>query len=153
MYDLNECPFNQWSLKMTISQTKRKKFIENVKLRAYDDKFIDVKEERQLLQYGIESGLSLEQSQDLLIQAAEQLGYAVESIADKKTEEVLLQFASNDGVIDKKEFFDAVAIMKKALRGNLSEHVCCDKTKQIVLNHNWKVKEGFLKGGKWFSSI
>jgi len=138
---------------MSIPQTKQKKFIENVKLRAYDDKFIDVGEERKILQYGIESGLSLEQSQDLMMQAAEQFGYAVESVADKKAEEVLLQFASNDGVIDKKEFFDAVAIMKKALRGNLSEHICCSKTKQIVLNHNWKVKEGFLKGGKWFSSI
>jgi len=142
-----------WSLKMTISQTARKKFIENVKLRAYDDQFIDVKEERKILQYGIENGLSLEQSQDLMIQAAEQFGYAIESIADKKAEDVLMQFASNDGVIDKKEFFDAVGIMKKALRGNLSEQVCCSKTKQIILNHNWKVKEGFLKGGKWFSSI
>ena len=138
---------------MTVPQTARKKFIENVKLCAYDDKFIDVKEERKILQYGIESGLSLEQSQDLMIQAAEQFGYAVESVADKKAEEILLQFASNDGVIDKKEFFDAVGIMKKALHGNLSEHVCCSKTKQIILNHGWKVKEGFLNGGNWFSSI
>lgn len=130
---------------MSVEEIKRK-FIENVKLRAYDDKFVDLKEEKQILEYGIESGLSLDQSQALLIQAAEQFGYAIESVADKKTEEILTQFASNDGVIDKKEFFDAVAIMKKALGGNLSEHVCCSKTKQIVLNHGWKVKQGFLKG-------
>jgi hypothetical protein len=124
-----------------------------VKLRAYDDKFVYFKEEKQLLEYGINNGLSLEQSQALLIQAAEQLDYAVESVAEKKAEEMLEQFAGNDGAIDKKEFFDAVSIMKRALRGKLSDQVCSIKTKQIVLSRGWKVKEGFLRGGSWFSSI
>jgi hypothetical protein len=137
---------------MSVEETKQR-FIENVKLRAYDDKFIDSKEEKQLLEYGIDNGLSLEQSRTLLIQAAEQLDYAVESVAEKKAEEMLEQFAGNDGVIDKKEFSDAVSIMKKALRGKLADQVCQVKTKQIVLKHGWKVKEGFLRGGSWFSSI
>ena len=137
---------------MSIEEIKRK-FMENVKLRAYDDKFIDFKEERQLLEFGIENGLSLEQGQALLVQAAEQLDYAVESVAEKKAEEMLEQFASNDGAIDKKEFFDAVSIMKKALRGKLSDQVCQIKTKQIVLSRGWKVKQGWFNGGSWFSNI
>jgi hypothetical protein len=135
------------------SEEIKRKFVENVKLRGYDDKFIDTAEEKQIMRYGIDNGLSVEEGLALLVQASEKLDYVVESTVNKKAEEVLMQFATNDGVIDKKEFLDAVGIMKRASRGKLSDQACSSKIKQIILNRGWKVKEGFLKGGNWFSSI
>lgn len=136
---------------MSIEEIKRN-FLEHVKLRGYDDKFIDAAEERKILEFGIQQGISLDQGRALLIQVAIEQGYAVESLAEMKAKEVLEQFA-NDGQVDKKEFDDAVAIVKKTMRGNLSDDACRKKVKEIMLKQGWKAREGFMKGGSWFSSI
>jgi len=136
---------------MSVEEIKRK-FIEHVKLRGYDDKFIDAAEERKILEYGIQQGISLEQGRALVAQVAIEQGYAVESVAEMKAKEVLEQFAS-DGQVDKKEFDDAVAIISRTMRGNLSDDACRKKVKEIMLKQGWKAKEGFMKGGSWFSSI
>lgn len=136
---------------MTVEEIKRN-FMEHVKLRGYDDKFIDAAEERKILEFGIQQGLSLDQGRAFLIQVAIEQGYAVESLAEMKAKEVLEQFVS-DGQVDKKEFDDAVAIVKKTMRGNLSDDACRKKVKEIMLKQGWKAREGFMKGGSWFSGI
>ena len=136
---------------MSVEEIKRK-FIEHVKLRGYDDKFIDSAEERKILEYGIQQGISLDQGRALVAQVAIEQGYAVESVAEMKAKEVLEQFAS-DGQVDKKEFDDAVAIISRTMRGNLSDDACRKKVKEIMLKQGWKAREGFMKGGSWFSNI
>jgi len=136
---------------MSVEEIKRK-FVEHVKLRGYDDKFIDAAEERKILEYGIQQGISLDQGRALVAQVAIEQGYAVESVAEMKAKEVLEQFAS-DGQVDKKEFDDAVAIISRTMRGNLSDDACRKKVKEIMLKQGWKAREGFMKGGSWFSSI
>lgn len=136
---------------MSIEEIKRN-FVEHVKLRGYDDKFIDAAEERKILEFGIQQGISLDQGRALLVQVAIEQGYAVESLAEMKAKEVLEQFA-NDGQVDKKEFDDAVAIVKKTMRGNLSDDACRKKVKEIMVKQGWKAREGFMKGGSWFSGI
>ncbi len=131
----------------------KKRFIEEVKLRAYDDKFIDVAEEKEILQIAISAGITIDSAISALRQVCENNGYIVEAVLDSKAKEMLEQFSGNDGVIDKKEFFDVVAILQRAANGKLSESQCQKKAKEIVLKNEWKVKEGMLSGGKWFTSI
>jgi hypothetical protein len=139
-------------LAVDVEELKRR-LVEEVKLRAYDDRYIDRAEEKEILKTGIEHGLSLEVARSALIQVCERLDYTMESILDQKAKEMLDQFASNDGQVDKKEFDDTAAVLYKASKGRLSEARCRKKAKEIILANEWKVREGFMKGGNWFEEI
>jgi len=89
----------------------------------------------------------------MLRQVCERESYAIESDLDQKVKELLDQFAHNDGHIDKKEFDDTVAVLYKAAKNRLSEILCRKKAKEIILANKWRVREGFMKGGNWFSNI
>lgn len=131
----------------------KNRFIEEIKLRAYDDRYIDVTEEKEILQIAIKEGMSVDSARALLRQVCETQGYIIESLLNEKAKTLLEQFSSNDGSIDKKEFDDTVAIIFKAAQNRLSQAKCQKKVKTLILENEWKVKEGFLKGGKWFSEI
>lgn len=137
---------------MDIEEIKRR-FVQEVKLRAYDDRYIDRAEEKEILKIAIEHGLSVDSARAALIQVCEHSDYTVESLLDQKAKEMLEQFASNNGHIDKKEFYDTVAVLHKVSKGRLGEAKCKAKAKAIVQANAWKVREGFLKGGSWFSEI
>jgi len=124
-----------------------------VKLRGFDDSYIDKQEEREILKAAITQGLSLDTARFMLRQVCERMEYAIESELDRKAIELLEQFVTNDGHIDKKEFDDTVSILHKSAKGRLSETVCRKKVKDIVLAYKWPVQEGFMKGGRWFSNI
>lgn len=127
--------------------------IEEVKLRGFDDHYIDRTEEKEILKAAIGKGLTLESALAVLRQVCGQVNYVLESELEQKAKEVLEQFANNDGHIDKKEFDDAVGIIHKAAKGCLSEQQCRIKAKDIILSQHWRVREGFLRGGSWFSAI
>lgn len=131
----------------------KKRFVQEVKLRAYDDRYIDRAEEKEILKIAIEHGISLDSARAALVQVCEFSDYTIESILEQRAKEMLEQFASNDGRIDKKEFFDAVSMMHKLAKDRLSEAACRSKAKAIVVSNQWKVKEGFLKGGNWFAEV
>lgn len=131
----------------------KKRFVEEIKLRAYDDRYIDLAEEKEILQIAIQEGIGVDSARSLLRQACEQQGYVIESLLNEKAKTLLEQFASNDGSIDKKEFDDTVGILFKAAQNRLSQAKCQKKVKALILDNEWKVKEGFMKGGKWFSEI
>lgn len=137
---------------MGIDDLKRR-LVEEIKLRAYDDRYIDRQEEKEILKTAIEHGLSLEIGRSALTQVCEQSDYTMESALDQKAKEMLDQFANNDGHIDKKEFDDTTAVLYKAAKGRLTESRCRKKVKEIIQANEWKVREGFMKGGSWFSEI
>jgi len=137
---------------MNIDELKQR-FIEEVKLRAYDDKYIDKKEEKEILQEAIRLGVTVDSARSALLQVCEEVDYIIESELDAKAKEVLMQFALNDGYIDKKEFTDAVSIIMRAAKGRLNEMLCVKKAKEIVESNGWKAKEGMFKGGNWFTAI
>ena len=130
-----------------------KRFLEEVKLRAYDDRYIDVDEEKEIIQIAIENGVGVDAARNGLRQVCENNNYVIESALNEAAKDILQQFAENDGVVDKREFDDAVGIVKKKAQGKLNESQCRKKVKQIVQDNDWKVREGFMKGGKWFSEI
>lgn len=135
------------------SEEVEKQFAEYVKLRGYDDKFIDRQEESSLLENGIGQGLALQEARGIFFKICEENGYVTERDIDEKIKDMLGQFAMNDGKVDKKEFFDTVAIAQNMSKGKMPEPKCKKKVKDILLDNGWNVREGFLKGGSWFSDI
>ncbi len=121
---------------MAISSESHKQFVEFIKLQVFDDGYIDRQEEKVILEKGINLGISVDSGLAIINQVATSNGYVVERLVNERSRQILNQFASNDGKIDKKEFDDAVAWIK-----------------QLILDNGWKVKEGGLFGSKWFSAI
>src|SRR5205085_11974399 len=88
---------------LSLDEIKRQ-FVEQVKLRAYDDKYIDKAEEREILQIALQQGVTVDSARQALAQVCETNGYVLESSALKAVKEMIDIQAGNDGKIDEKEF-------------------------------------------------
>jgi hypothetical protein len=88
---------------MSVDEIK-KRFVNEIKLRAYDDKYIDKTEEREILQIAIQLGVSIDSARTALVQVCEENGYIIESIVLKSIKEQVETASGNDGMVDQKEF-------------------------------------------------
>jgi len=129
----------------------KKKFAEEVKLRAFDDECIDREEEREILKMAIQEGVTLESARSALKQICESKEYALESAVMEHLKDLLEQFAGNDGKIDEKEFNDAVAICKKKTLGKKSDNECKKMVIAIVDEQSSKIKAGMFSN--WFKRV
>jgi hypothetical protein len=55
------------------------RFVDEIKLRAYDDRYIDKNEEREILQIAIQHGIGIDTARDELAHVCEENGYVLES--------------------------------------------------------------------------
>ena len=88
---------------MSIDEIK-KRFVNEIKLRGYDDKYIDNNEEREILQIAIQLGVEHRQRAAALTQVCDDHGYILESAILKQIRDQVEIAAGNDGWIDQKEF-------------------------------------------------
>jgi len=135
---------------MTLDEVK-KRFVEEVKLRAYDDKYIDRSEEREILQIALQSGITVDSARSALAQVCEANGYVLERAVMEKIKEVIDTFAGNDGRIDEKEFNDAVTICKKATQGKKNDVQCKRMVIQVIDDNSYKVKTGLFSN--WYARV
>jgi hypothetical protein len=135
---------------MSLDDIKRQ-FVEQVKLRAYDDKYIDKTEEREILQLALQQGVTVDSARSALAQVCENNGYVLESAVLAKIKELVEQFASNDGQIDQKEFNDCVAICKKATQGRKNDQACKRMVIEVIDDNAYKVKTGWFSN--WYAAI
>ena len=133
---------------MTLDEVKRQ-FVEQVKLRAYDDKYIDKNEEREILQMALQSGVTVDSARAALAQVCESQGYVLESTALKAVKEMIDIQAKNDGKIDEKEFGDAVSLMKVRTQGKKNDMQCKRMVIEIIDDNNYKIKTGMFSN--WFT--
>lgn len=138
---------------MSVSPENHRQFVEFIKLQVFDDGFLDRQEEKAILEKGIQLGISIESGLAIIAQLASTRGFVVERLANDRAKQILTQFANNDGKIDKKEFNDAVAFYQSDTKGKIREDEARRRIKQLILDNQWKVKEGGLFGSKWFSAI
>src|SRR5262249_2631450 len=99
----------------------KKEFVEQVKLRAYDDKYIDKSEEREILQGAIQKGISVDSARAALAQVCEANSYVLESKVRDEMKDLLDTLAGNDGQIDQKEFTDALTMARKRTQGKRND--------------------------------
>lgn len=129
----------------------KKRFVEEIKLRAFDDKYIDKNEEREILQIALTMGVTVDSARAALLQCCESQGYVVESAVMTKIKEIIEQFAENDGKIDEKEFNDAVAICKKSCQGKKNDVQVKRMVIDVIEDNSFKVKTGMFSN--WYARI
>ena len=134
---------------MSMDKVKRQ-FVEQVKLRAYDDKYIDKNEEREILQIALQQGVTVDSARAALAQVCEAQNYVLESRAIANVKEVIDTFASNDGHIDEKEFKDAVTTCKKQTQGKKTDVQCKRMVIEIIEDNSFKVKQSMFN--HWFDA-
>jgi len=135
---------------MNLDDIKRQ-FVEQVKLRAYDDRYIDKNEEREILQIALQNGITVDSARAALAQVCDTNGYVLESIAVKAVKELIEIQAGNDGKIDEKEFNDAVSMMKTRTQGKKNDVQCKRMVIEIIDDNNYKVKTGLFSN--WFNRV
>jgi len=135
---------------MTLDEVKRQ-FVEQVKLRAYDDKYIDKNEEREILQMALQHGVTVDSARAALAQVCEGNGYVLESTAIAAVKEMIAIQAANDGKIDEKEFNDAVALMKVRTQGKKTDVQCKRMVVEIIDEASYKTSTGFFSN--WFTRV
>jgi hypothetical protein len=129
----------------------KKRFVEEVKLRAYDDKYIDKNEEREILQIAIQQGISVDSARAALGQVCDAQGYVVETRVLSEIKDLLDTFASNDGVVSEKEFNDSVTQLKKRCQGKRNDQQCKKMVIEIIEDNSYKVKEGMFN--HWYGKV
>jgi hypothetical protein len=135
---------------MTLDEVKRQ-FVEQVKLRAYDDKYIDKNEEREILQIALQQGVTVDSARSALTQVCETNGYVLESVALKAVKEMIDIQAGNDGKVDEKEFNDAVALLKVRTNNKKNDVACKRMVLELIDENSYKVKTGLFSN--WHSRM
>src|SRR3954466_13497361 len=102
----------------------KKRFVEEVKLRAYDDRYIDKNEEREILQIAIQQGIGVDSARAALAQVCEAQGYVLETKVLAEIKDLIETFAMGDGVVSEKEFTDSVTQLKKRCQGKRNDIQC-----------------------------
>ncbi|MCI0702055.1 MAG: hypothetical protein L0241_13310 [Planctomycetia bacterium] len=136
---------------MSIDDIK-KRFVNEIKLRAYDDKYIDKNEEREILQIAIQQGVSIDSARGALMQVCDDQSYILESAILKQIKDQVETAAGNDGKVDQKEFDLIFGNIKKAMQGKKNDR---EIKKMIVTvmedTGNNKVKTGWFSD--WYSAL
>jgi hypothetical protein len=135
---------------VTIDEVK-KRFVDEVKLRAYDDKYIDRKEEREILQVALQAGISFDSARSALGQVCEAQDYVLESAVLARLKDILDTSAGNDGAIDEKEFNDAVLNCKKWTKGKKNDVQCKKMVIEIIDEASYKTSKGWFSS--WYSNV
>ena len=137
---------------MSMSEEAKRQLGEFVKLQVYDDKYIDRKEEKKILEEAMKRNIGIDDALAVMRSIASAHDYVVERDVETRCKDMLEQFAG-DGKVDKKEFEDAVGMYKKGSRGRVPESEIRRRLKSIMIDQGWKAKEGGLFSSKWFSEI
>lgn len=135
---------------MSLDEVK-KQFLQQVKVRAYDDAYIDKNEERELLQMAIGWGIDIDSARSALGQICEDKNYVLESKVMKEVKNIIETFAANDGKIDKKEFDDAVAVCKKAMLGKRNDIHAKKLVIGVIQENNFKTKQSMFN--HWYDGV
>ncbi len=135
---------------MSLDEVKRQ-FVEQVKLRGYDDKYIDRNEEREILQIAIQQGITVDSARAALAQVCEAQSYVLESAVVHQLRDLLDTFANNDGVVSEKEFKDTVTTCHKATQGKRTDIQCKKMVIEIIAENNYKVKQAMFN--HWYDAV
>ncbi len=135
---------------MNLDDVKRR-FVEEVKLRAFDDKYIDKNEEREILQIALQQGVSVDSARAALSQVCDAQDYILESRVLSELKDLLDTLAGNDGKIDEKEFNDAVTQCKKRTKGKRTDIQCKRMCIQIIEDNAYKTSSGWFSD--WFKNL
>jgi hypothetical protein len=136
---------------MSIDDIK-KRFVDEIKLRAYDDRYIDKNEEREILQIAIQLGVGIDGARAALIQVCDENGFVIESLIVKLIKDQVQSAAGSEGTVDQSLFESVFANAKKAINGKKNDR----EVKRMIVHimeetGNNKVRAGWFRN--WYSSL
>lgn len=135
-----------------MSEDIRQRFINEIKLRAFDDQYVDRQEEREILQIAISMNVDLDTARMALIQACQMQNYVLESEILNEMKTQLRVFAGNDGKVDEQEFTLIFQTMQAKVNGkataNQLKKMIIEEMETSGLN---KVKTGFFSN--WYTKV
>ena len=133
-----------------MSEDIRQRFINEIKLRAFDDQYVDRGEEKEILQIAIGMNVDIDTARMALVQACTMENYVLESEVVKDMKLQLQTFAGNDGKVDETEFSLLVQTMQTKVRGKITpmqvKRMVIEEMENSGLN---KVKTGFFSN--WYT--
>ena len=136
---------------MSIEDIK-KRFVDEIKLRAYDDKYVDKNEEREILQIAIQQGIGIDSARSALAQCCEHQGYILESTVLKNVKDQIETAAGNDGKVDQKEFELIFQNTKRQMVGKKNDREIKKMIVQLMEDTgNNKVKTGWFSD--WYAAL
>lgn len=136
---------------MSVEDVK-KRFVNEIKLRAYDDKYIDRNEEREILQIAIQLGVSIDSARGALAQVCTENAYVLESAVLKIVKDQVEAAAANDGKIDENEFNVILGTARKLVDGKKNDR----QLKMMIVTMmedtgNTKVRTGWFSD--WYAAM
>ena len=130
----------------------RSRFVDEIKLRAYDDRYIDKNEEREILQIAIQLGVSIDSARSALIQVCDEHSYVLETLIHKQIKDQIEAAAGNDGKVDQREFDMIFATIRKNIQGKKNDREVKKMIVQVMEDTgNNKVKTGWFSD--WYSAL
>jgi hypothetical protein len=136
---------------MSIDDIK-KRFVNEIKLRAYDDKYIDKIEEREILQIAIHLGVSIDSARPALVQVCDENSFVVESVIVKLIKDQIEAATKQESRIDRSRFDAIFGAVKQAMAGKKNDR----EIKRLIVHvmedtGNNNVKTGWLTN--WYASL
>lgn len=130
----------------------KKRFQNEIKLRAYDDKYVDKNEEREILQIAIQLGVNIDSARSALASVCEDNGYILESAILKNVRDQVEAAAGDDGKVDQKEFDIIFQSAKRAMQGKKNDRQIKIMIVQVMEESgNNKVKTGWFSD--WYAAM
>ncbi len=130
----------------------KKRIVEEIKARAYDDKYIDRNEEREIIRLAIELGVTVESALAALNQVCDEYGYVLESHIVKQVTDQLATAAGDDGKVGQREFDAVFGSAKQAIQGKKTDREVKKMIVQVMeaTGHN-RVKTGWFSD--WYAAL
>jgi hypothetical protein len=135
-----------------MSEDIRQRFINEIKLRAFDDQYVDRGEEKEILQIAIGMNVDIDTARMALRQACDMENYVLESSVLTEMKEQLQVFSGNDGEVDETEFTLLFQTMKSKVKGKITDvqvkRMIIEEMENSGLN---KVKTGWFSN--WYTKV
>jgi hypothetical protein len=130
----------------------KQRFVSEIELRGYDDRYIDRNEEREILQIAIQLGVGLENARLALNQVCEERGYLIESDIARQIRSDVEAAASVGGKVNRREFEAIFENMRKVMQGKKNDR---EIRKMIITvmedTGNNRVKTGWFTN--WYDNL
>ena len=130
---------------MDIDEIK-KRFLNEIHLRGFDDKFFDRNEEREILQLAIQLGMNTDSARLALQQVCRDHDYVQETQVARLMREQLSAALADDGKVDRKEFQLAFNTVQQAMKGRKNDV----EIKRMMVNLLEETGQARIKTG-WFT--
>ena len=130
----------------------KKRFVNEIKLRAYDDKYIDKNEEREILQIAIQLGVGIDSARGALVQVCDEHSYVMESVLLKDIKDQVESAFGNDGKIDQKEFDLIFGNIKRSAQSKKNDREIKKMIVTVMEDSGMnKVKTGWFSD--WYAAL